>query len=100
MNFRSIVLRVATRLLMAALDQAFKSALPAIYRRLDSELPYWLQQPAAARNVEHAIAQATSDALGRSPKPFELNLVRLLYDPVAAAQNLVTIRLRQEGNTP
>lgn len=83
---RTLVLAAAKALLNLALDKTLKAALPRIYRRLDTELPFWINQPTAARGVEDAIAQATSDALSRSPAPYELSLVRLLYDPVAAAQ--------------
>lgn len=68
-----------------AMDAALRRALPAIYKRLDAELPFWINQPSGGKGVESAIAQAASDALGRSPEPYELSLVRLFYDPVSAA---------------
>lgn len=94
MNLRPLFAKVARRLLLLALDEGLKRALPLIYKRLDGELPYWMAQKTAPHTVERVIAQAASDALGRSPQPYELGLVRLLYDPVAAAANAVTVRIR------
>ena len=85
MNLRPLLAKLARRLLLLALDEGLKRALPMIYKRLDAELPYWINQSVAGKGIESAIAQAASDALGRSPQPYELGLVRLLYDPVAAA---------------
>ena len=87
MNLRPFLAKAARWLLLLALDRGLKRALPVIYKRLDAELPYWLRQTVSPSNVEGLIAQAASDALGRSPEPYELNLVRLLYDPVAAVAN-------------
>ena len=87
MNIRPLLLTIARKLLLMALDQGLRRALPVIYKRLDAELPYWLRQTVSPNNVEGLIAQAASDALGRSPEPYELSLVRLLYDPVAAVAN-------------
>lgn len=85
MNLRPWLAKLARTLLLLALDRGLKQALPKIYKRLDAELPYWINQSVAGRGVSNTIAQAASDALGRSPEPYELSLVRLLYDPVAAA---------------
>lgn len=87
MNLRPFLAKVARWLLLLALDKGLRKALPAIYKRLDAELPFWLRQNVSPNNVEGLIAQAASDALGRSPAPYELSLVRLLYDPVAAVAN-------------
>ena len=94
MNLRPLLAKLARRLLLLALDEGLKRALPVIYKRLDAEMPYWINQRMPAQWMEGVIAQVASDALGRSPAPFELGLVRLLYDPVAAAANAVTVRSR------
>ena len=85
MNARPLLARLARHLLRLAIGAHLRRALPNVYARLDSELPYWFRFGVNARQVEGVLAQATSDALGRSPAPYELALVRLLYDPVAAA---------------
>lgn len=85
MNLRLFLAKAARWLLLLALDRGLKQALPKIYKRLDAELPFWVNQQVMPQTIEGVIAQAASDALGRSPEPFEMSLVRLLYDPVAAA---------------
>ena len=92
MTIRPLFAALARHLLRLAIGPHLRRALPLVYSRLDSELPYWFRFGVSARQVEGVLAQATSDALGRSPAPYELALVRLLYDPVAAAAALTLLR--------
>lgn len=94
---RTLFLAIAQRCLKLALDESLRHALPKIYARLDIELPYWFKQrqPPAPSQVLNVIASATADGIGRTPTPSELALVRLLYDPVLAAKNLVVLRRPQ-----
>ena len=86
--------KLARHLLLQALDRPLRLGLPAIYRRLDVELPFWIEQHLSRAQMEGVVAQTVSDVLGRSPAPYELALVRLLYDPVLGASRAVTVRRR------
>lgn len=95
---RAIALRLAQALLKLALDESLKRALPTIYKRLDVELPFWFRraEPPNPTQILGVVASATADGLGRSPSPSELALVRLLYDPVQAARNVILVRQRPQ----
>lgn len=84
---RTILVTIAQRLLALAIDHGLRRGLPAIYRRLDAELPYWLNQPVQPSTVDAAIAETAAQVLRRDPKPYELQLIRLLYDPAKAIAN-------------
>lgn len=94
MNFRPLLAKLSRYLLIQAVDSSLRHGLPAIYRRLDIALPFWIEQHLSKVQMEGVIAQTVSDVLGRSPAPYELALVRLLYDPALAASNAVMIRSR------
>lgn len=94
MIFRSLCLALARQLLRLAVDETLQRALPTIYRRLDQELPYWLQSSAAPFQVRGTISSVISDALERKALPSEVGLVQLLYDPAQAFSNAIQIRQR------
>lgn len=83
----SLLFAVSKRLLLLLADRSLQRVLPAIYRRLDAELPCWVQQPIAAATVNAVIAQTADAALQRDAKPHELELIKLLYDPAMAVVN-------------
>ena len=89
---RPLFTKLAHLLLLQALDHPLRLGLPAIYRRLDVGLPFWIEQHLNRPQIEGMVAQTVSDVLGRSPAPYELALVRLLYDPVLGASRAVTVR--------
>ncbi len=79
-------------LLRVAIDPPLRKALPTVFARLDGELAFWLQEALGATAIHGRIAMALSDALGRSPTPRQIGLVRLLYDPVRGASTAVQLR--------
>ncbi len=81
---QSLLVVACKRLLLFLADRALQRALPAIYRRLDAELPYWVQRPIAAATVDAVIAQTADAALQRDARPHEVELIKLLYDPAIA----------------
>ncbi len=89
---RPLLVRLVPLLLRLAMDPALRRALPLIYARLDGELGLWVQEALGAGAVQGRIASAISDAIGHSPTPRQLALVRLLYDPVQAAGTAVLLR--------
>lgn len=81
----SILLFLARALVNAAVTDAFRRALPLIYKRLDYEVPVLLTNNAPPSRVEGVIASAISDALGKRATPTQIETVITLYDPVKAA---------------
>ena len=62
-----LLLRLGKVLLRAALDESLRSALPFVYRRLDSEIPELLIHRAPPAKIEGIIASAIGDAMGKRP---------------------------------
>ena len=94
---RTLAFALAKALLNFARDKCVKAALPKVFARLDVELPYqfkYKQQPPTPSLVKGLIASAVSDAIGEPAEPVQTELVRLLYDPVQAAANLIKLRSR------
>jgi len=79
---KRIAFRLAKRLLLFAVDESLKRALPRIYKELDAEMPNWLRHQAAPQMAENRIANITHFALKTNPSDEQLELVKLLYDPV------------------
>ena len=77
-----VLISLALALLQLALKPELRSALPAISRRLQGELPFWRQEGLQAVALEKRLCQLISDAIRRSPRRHELLLVRLLADPL------------------
>ena len=91
---RILLVRLLPVLLRLAMEPALRRALPVIYARLDGELALWLQEALGPAAVQGRVASAVGDALGHSPSPRQIALVRLLYDPVLAAGTAVLLRSR------
>lgn len=91
---QAVLLWLAKLLLTRAADAAMRKALPEVFDRIDGELPYWYGQRIGPKQVEGLIGSAVADAVGRKVKPADLELIRLLYDPVLAARNNLTLRLK------
>lgn len=83
----SLLLQIGKRLLVLSMDAALRRALPAIYRRLDLELPLLLTHKAPAARIQGNVARAISDALGKRATRAQVEAVAALYDPIQAAEN-------------
>lgn len=83
--FRTISLEIGRALLKLAVDRALRKELPAIFARLDMELPFLLINKARPLDVESVVTDAIGEKLGRVPTPIQINAVLGLYDPVKAA---------------
>lgn len=82
---KRFLLSLSHLLLKAAFDEALRRALPAIYLRLDTEIPLLLSNRAPVSRIESLIASAITDALGQRAAPAQIDAVASLYDPRRAA---------------
>jgi hypothetical protein len=83
--FQTISLQVARILLRLAVDRALQKELPAIFAKLDIELPYMLMNKAKPLDVEALVTDAIGEKLRRVPTPTQISAVLGLYDPIKAA---------------
>ena len=82
--FRTIALELGRTLLKLAVDRALRKELPAIFARLDMELPPMLSH-ARPIEVQAVVTDAIEEKLGRVATPTQISAVLGLYDPVKAA---------------
>ena len=82
-----LLLTLADVLVKMAMDRTIKAALPAIYRRLDDELPDWLVGGLTPEAVSGRVAKAVSDLTGKSVSAEQVNAIARLYDPRQAVAN-------------
>jgi hypothetical protein len=83
--FRTISLEVGRALLKLAVDRALRKELPAIFAKLDMELPFLLINKARPLDVEAVVTDAIGEKLRRVATPTQVNAVLGLYDPMKAA---------------
>ena len=82
--FRTIALELGRVALRLAVDRALRKELPAIFARLDMELPPMLSH-ARPIQVQAVVTDAIEAKLGRVATPTQISAVLGLYDPVKAA---------------
>jgi hypothetical protein len=83
--FRTISLQLARILLKLAVDRALRKELPAIYARLDLELPFLLINKAQPLAVQAIVTDAIEEKLGHTATATQVSAVLGLYDPIKAA---------------
>ena len=83
--FRTIALALGRTLLKLAADRALRKELPAIFARLDLELPFLLINKAQPLTVQAIVTDAIEEKLGRTATATQVSAVLGLYDPVKAA---------------
>jgi hypothetical protein len=83
--FRIIALELSRTLLKLAMDRALRRELPAIFKRLDLELPYMLSDKASPLQVQAAVTDAIEEKIGHIATPTQIGAVLGLYDPIKAA---------------
>lgn len=79
---RALALKLAKRLMLFVVDESLKRALPRIYKELDAEMPNWLRHQTHPQMADNRITNITHFALKANPTDTQLELVKLLYDPV------------------
>jgi hypothetical protein len=83
--FRTIALGLGRTLLKIAADRALRKELPAIYARLDLELPFLLINKTQPLQVQAAVTEAIEEKIGGIATATQVAAVLGLYDPVKAA---------------
>ena len=83
--FRTIALELGRTLLKLAVDRALRKELPAIFAKLDLELPFLLINHAQPLAVQAVVTDAIEAKLGRVATPTQISTVLGLYDPIKAA---------------
>ena len=83
--FRTIALELGRTLLKLAVDRALRRELPAIFAKLDLELPFLLINHAKPLEVQAVVTDAIEAKLGRVATPTQISTVLGLYDPIKAA---------------
>jgi hypothetical protein len=82
---RTISLEIGRALLRLAVDRALRKELPAIFAKLDMELPFMLINHAKPLEVQAVVTDAIEEKLGRIATATQVSAVLGLYDPVKAA---------------
>ena len=83
--FRTIALELGRTLLKLAVDRALRRELPAIFAKLDIELPSMLVNHAKPLAVQAVVTDVIEKKLGRTATATQVSTILGLYDPVKAA---------------
>jgi hypothetical protein len=83
--FRTIALELGRTLLKLAVDRALRRELPAIFAKLDMELPSMLVDHAKPLEVQAVITDVIEEKIGRTATATQVSTILGLYDPVKAA---------------
>jgi hypothetical protein len=84
-TFRAISLEIGRALLKLAVDRALRKELPAIFAKLDIELPFMLINHAKPLEVQAVVTDVIEEKLGGIATATQVSTVLGLYDPVKAA---------------
>lgn len=85
-DLKEFFIRAAKVLLHMAMDEAMRKGLPAIYERLDADLPQVLSVPSAGPIVvESVVGQAIAAVTGKRATETQIKAVVGLYDPIKGA---------------
>lgn len=84
--FRTIALELGRVMLRLAVDRALRKELPAIFAKLDMELPSMLLvDHAKPLEVQAVVTDVIEEKLGRTATATQVSTILSLYDPVKAA---------------
>ena len=81
---RTIALELGRTLLKLAVDRALRRELPAIFAKLDMELPSMLDH-AKPLEVQAVVTDVIEEKIGGIATATQVSAVLSLYDPVKAA---------------
>jgi hypothetical protein len=87
--FRTISLEIGRALMKLAVDRVLRKELPAIFARLDLELPFMLINKAAPPEVQALITDVIEEKIGHKATATQVKAVLGLYDPVKAAKRRI-----------
>jgi hypothetical protein len=83
-TFRTIALELGRVLLRLAVDRALRKELPAIFAKLDIELPPMMNH-ARPLEVQAVVTDIIEEKIGGFATATQISAVLGLYDPVKAA---------------
>jgi len=83
--FRTVSLEIGRALLKLAVDRVLRKELPAIFTKLDMELPFMLVNKATQPEVQAMITDIIEEKIGGKATATQVKAVLGLYDPVKAA---------------
>ena len=83
--FRTIALELGRTLLSMAVDRALRKELPAIFAKLDMELPSMLVDHAKPLKVQAVVTNVIEEKLGGIATATQVSAILSLYDPVKAS---------------
>ena len=83
--FRTIALELGRALLKLAVDRALRKELPAIFAKLDIELPSMLVNHAKPLELKAVVTDVIEEKIGGLATATQVSVVLGLYDPVKAA---------------
>lgn len=84
--FRTVSLEIGRALLKMAVDRVLRKELPAIFAKLDMELPFMLINNATQPEVQAVITDIIEEKIGSKATATQIKAVLGLYDPVKAAK--------------
>ena len=82
---RTIALELGRTMLRLAVDRALRKELPAIFAKLDIELPSMLVDHAKPLEVQAVVTDVSEERIGGIATATQVQAVLGLYDPVKAA---------------
>ena len=82
---RTIALELGRIALRLAVDRGLRKELPAIFAKLDLELPYMLMNKAKPLEVQAVVTDVIEEKIGGIATATQVSAVLGLYDPVKAA---------------
>ena len=83
--FRITALELGRVALRLAVDRALRKELPAIFAKLDLELPFLLINHAKPLEVQAVITDVIEEKIGGVATATQVSAILGLYDPVKAA---------------
>jgi hypothetical protein len=83
--FRTIALELGRTLLKLAVDRALRRELPAIFAKLDMEVPFMLINHAKELEVQAVVTDIIEEKIGHKATATQVSAILSLYNPVKAA---------------
>jgi hypothetical protein len=83
--FRIIALELSRALLKLAMDRVLRKELPAIFTKLDMELPFMLINHAKPLEVKAVVTDIIEEKTGHKATATQVSAILGLYDPIKAA---------------
>ena len=83
--FRIIALELGRVALRLAVDRALRKELPAIFAKLDVEVPFLLINHAKPLEVKAVVTDVIEEKIGNKATATQVSAILGLYDPVKAA---------------